>query len=102
MPSYVKSLSVLCFFCTEPLIHYICMAVHVIAKGTAGTAGLQLGRVFVAHNQTAVQSINTSQDRSHHRASVMTSAPLGALKTLPTPLQATSIREEKVRSLRTA
>ena len=50
-----------------------------------GRAGLQLGRVFRARDQTAAQSINTSQDRSHRRASLTTSAPLGALKTLPAP-----------------
>lgn len=54
-------------------------------KGTVGTAGLQLGRVFRARDQTAARSINTSQDRSHRRASLTTSAPLGALKTLPAP-----------------
>ncbi len=63
-----------------------------------GTSGLQLGRVFQAHNQTAAQSVNTSQDRSHHRASVRTSAPLCALKTLPDPLNATSAVRERERN----
>ena len=84
--------------------HTVRVAVHVIAEGTVGTAGLQLGRVFLARDQTAAQSVNTSQGRSHHRASVMTSAPLGALKTLPVPLDAsnTARKRETVRLLRAA
>ncbi|MEQ2170554.1 hypothetical protein GOODEAATRI_001378 [Goodea atripinnis] len=63
-----------------------------------GAAGLQLGLVCGAHNQSTVPSINTSQDRSHHRASNMTLVPMGSLKTLPAPLHATStarVRETK-------
>lgn len=65
----------------------VCVAVHVMAEEKALWVqhGLQLGRVFRARDQTAAQSINTSQDRSHRRASLTTSAPLGALKTLPAP-----------------
>lgn len=67
-------------------------------NSTVGTAGLQLGRVFRAHDQTAARSANTSQDRSHHRASVRTSAPPGALKTLPAPLHASSAVGERERN----
>ena len=85
-------------------LHTASASVHVVAEGTAGTAGLQLGCVHQAHDQTAEQSANTSQDRSHHRASVMTSAPLGALKTLPAPVHGGSTvgQRETARLLRAA
>lgn len=73
----------------------MCVSAHLVAEGTVCTAGLQLGRVFRAHDQTAARSVNTSQDRSHHRASKMTSAPLGALKTLPARLHGSSTVGER-------
>jgi len=36
-------------------MHYICEAFHVTAEGIVGTAGLELGRVSRALNQTAVE-----------------------------------------------
>ena len=89
MSSFVKFV-VLSLCVCRCALHTVHVSFHAGAQGTAGTAGLQLGRVFQAHDQTAAQIINTSQDRSHHRASMLTSAPLGALKTLPAPLHGSS------------
>lgn len=43
-------------------MNYTRVAAHVIAEATVGAAGLQLGCVFQAHDQTTAQILNTSQD----------------------------------------
>lgn len=67
--------------------HTVCVFVCVVAWGSAGTAGLQLGCVSRAQDQTAARIINTSQGWSHRSASVMTSASQVSLKALPVSLR---------------